>query len=183
MGELLRETEPSSSRSEDGKFKEGSVLPEGISWNQSSQFQKMAVHKGIVEQVKVLARERDDLLTGFDGVVMKLDKAWKAEERTVGKLFNSSRQLMKGTNEKADIIHPLFEIDCKLRQRWNVDRDFRALQKAADLKGKIPVLTLRQPSKRLRLAVVTLDTLISLVKGAGWLTDGDTEATGGRSRR
>jgi len=46
------------------------------------------------------------------------DKPWKAEERTVARMFGTSRQLMKGTDEKSDIISGLFTVDVKLRKKW-----------------------------------------------------------------
>ena len=63
MGDLLKAIEPQSQRNDYGKFIEGSVLPDGISKNQSSAFQRMAEHRDVVERVKADARERDDLPT------------------------------------------------------------------------------------------------------------------------
>ena len=94
---------------------------------------------------------------------------WKSEERTVAKMFGTSRALMKGTDEKSDIISDLFMVDVKLRKRWEVDRWYRELKDAAAKEDKIPILTVRQPSKRIRLAVVDLDYLLSILKGAGLL--------------
>jgi hypothetical protein len=76
-----------------------------------------------------------------------MDKAWKREERIVAKAFNSSRALMKGTDEKSDIQHDLFCIDCKLRQNWQVENWFRELQDYA----KVEICGLRiiqQPKQR-----------------------------------
>lgn len=94
------------------------------------------------------------------------DKAWKAEERTVAKAFGTSRALMKGTGEKADIQHSLFCVDVKLRRRWEVGRWFEELQAYASKENKIPILTLRKPRSKKRLAVVDFDFLISALKGA-----------------
>ncbi len=98
---------------------------------------------------------------------------WKRFELTTAKAFNTRRQLMKGTDEKADIIHPVFEVDCKLRKAWSIPQWFRELRDSARKKHKIPVLVLRKPGKKLTYAVIELDTFTSLAKGAGWL---DTEA-------
>ena len=114
------------------------------------------------------------------------DANWKREERAVAKLFGTSRQLMKGTGEKSDIQSDLFVVDVKLRQRWNIQRWYRELRDAARKRSKIPILTIREPGKKLRLAVVDLDYLVSILKGANVLdtsTDADMEATGGHSRR
>ncbi len=55
----------------------------------------------------------------------------------------------------------------------------RALMKGTQEKSDIQILTVREPGKKLRLAVIELDYLISIMKGASVL-ETDTEATGGR---
>lgn len=107
------------------------------------------------------------------------DKPWKAEERTVARMFGTERALMKGTNEKSDIISELFMVDVKLRQRWNIQKWYRDLRDAARKQSKIPILTVREPGKRLRLAVLGLDYLVSIMNGASVL-DGDNKATEAR---
>lgn len=94
------------------------------------------------------------------------DKPWKAEERTVARMFGTSRALMKGTNEKSDIISDIFVVDVKLRKRVNVHKTYRDLLAAARKQDKIPILTMREPGAKLRLAVLDLDYLISILKGA-----------------
>jgi hypothetical protein len=94
------------------------------------------------------------------------DKAWKAEERTVAKAFGTSRALMTGTDEKTDIQHKLFCVDVKLRKRWDVDKWFAELREYADQQSKIPILTLRKPRTKRRLAVIDFDFLISALLGA-----------------
>ena len=108
-----------------------------------------------------------------------MDLPWKAFERKVASEFGSTRQLMKGTSETADVIHPLFEVDCKLRKAFKVSQWFRELRKAAKRKNKIAVLVARKPGGKLTYCVVELSTFVSLAKGAGWL-ETDSEATGGR---
>lgn len=107
------------------------------------------------------------------------DANWKAEERKVAHMFGTSRQLMKGTDEKSDIISDLFMVDAKLRKRWSVQQWYRDLKAASRKQSKIPILTIREPGKKLRLAVIDLDYLISIMKGASVL-DSDSECTGGR---
>jgi len=97
------------------------------------------------------------------------DAAWKAEERRVAAMFGSKRALMKGTSTKTDVISDLFCIDVKLRKRWDIQRWYRELRASARKKDKIPILTIREPGKRLRLAVIDLDYLISIMKGANVL--------------
>jgi len=95
-----------------------------------------------------------------------MDKAWKKEERTVAKEFGTTRALMKGTSEKSDIEHALFCVDVKLRKRWEVESWFNVLRTYAFRENKIPILTLRKPRSRRRLAVVDFDFLIAALKGA-----------------
>ncbi len=94
------------------------------------------------------------------------DKPWKAEERKVAKAFNTKRALMKGTGEKSDVEHPLFCVDVKLRRRWEVEKWFDELRDFASKADKVPVLTLRKPGSKKRLAVVDFDFLIAALKGA-----------------
>jgi len=94
------------------------------------------------------------------------DKSWKREEREVAKAFGTQRALMKGTDEKTDIQHALFCVDVKLRQRWDVGKWFEELQQYASKQNKIPILTLRKPRSKKRLAVIDFDFLISALLGA-----------------
>jgi len=95
-----------------------------------------------------------------------MDKSWKAEERKVARAFGTKRALMKGTSEKSDIDHPVFCVDVKLRKRWAVDKWFNELEDYAQKHNKTPILTLRKPRSRRRLAVVGFDFLIAALKGA-----------------
>ena len=107
------------------------------------------------------------------------DKPWKAEERAVARMFGSRRALMKGTSEKSDIQSDQFVVDVKLRKNWSVQKWYRELRASARKQDKIPILTLREPGQKLRLAVVDLEYLIFVLQRAGVL-DSDTESTGGR---
>lgn len=102
------------------------------------------------------------------------DKPWKAEERTVARLFGTSRALQKGTSTKEDIISDIFCVDVKLHKRWSIQKWYRELRVYARKRGKIPILTVREPGAKLRLAVLDLDYLISIMKGAS-LLDTDVE--------
>lgn len=99
------------------------------------------------------------------------DKAWKAEERKVAKAFGCKRALMKGTDEKSDIDHPLFCVDVKLRKNWQLESWFNVLRTYARSQDKIPILTLRKPRSKRRLAVVDFDFLIAALKGAELLDE------------
>jgi len=98
----------------------------------------------------------------------KMSKLWKQEERKVAKKFNTQRRLMKGTDEKNDIIHELFHVDVKVRRRWDVLKWFQELKDSAG--NKIPILIFRKPRMTYRLAVVDCDFLVSLLESAGLLT-------------
>jgi len=54
---------------------------------------------------------------------------------------------------------------------------YRELRESSRKKGKIPILTVLEPGKRLRLAVIDLDYLVSIMKGASVL-DGNKESRG-----
>lgn len=95
------------------------------------------------------------------------DKSWKREERIVAKSFNTTRALMKGTAEKSDIAHDIFCLDTKLRQNWQVDKWFSELKDYARKQDKTPILVVRKPRAKQRLAVIELDYLIAVLKGAG----------------
>jgi len=92
---------------------------------------------------------------------------WKREELKISRAMGSDRQLMKGTDTKEDVIHSLFVIDSKLRKTWQVERWYDELKRYADKAKKIPVLVLRKPSRKRRLAVIDFDYFVSLCKGAG----------------
>jgi hypothetical protein len=98
--------------------------------------------------------------------------AWKYEEHTVAKMFNTTRALMTGTDEKCDINDPIFAVDTKLRQNWSVEKWFEELQSYARKHDKIPILVLRKPGKKRRLAVVDMDHLVSILKGKGLISNG-----------
>ena len=105
-----------------------------------------------------------------------MDKPWKKEERIIAKAFSSSRSLMKGTAEKGDVKSELFLIDAKVRQRWKIHNWFSALKKIASL--KIPILIVRKPKEKLRLAVIEFDFLISLLKAADLIPEEQNNGEG-----
>jgi CBS domain-containing protein len=100
-----------------------------------------------------------------------MSKQWKYEERTVAKMFNTTRALMTGTSEKCDIDDPIFAVDTKLRQTWSVEKWFDELQTYARKHDKIALLCLRKPGKKKRLAVIDFDNLVSILKGKGLIPD------------
>jgi hypothetical protein len=100
-------------------------------------------------------------------------KQWKYEELKVAKMFHTNRALMKGTDEKCDIDDPIFAVDTKLSQNWRVEAWFEDLQTFARKHNKIPILCLRKPGKKRRLAVVDMDNLVSILKGKGLIGDSE----------
>jgi hypothetical protein len=102
-------------------------------------------------------------------------KAWKYEERIVAKMFNTTRALMTGTDEKCDIDDPIFAVDTKLRANWSVEKWFDELQTYARKHDKIPILCLRKPGKKRRLAVVDMDHFVSILKGKGFIKENSEE--------
>ena len=106
---------------------------------------------------------------------MAKSQAWKYEERQVAKMFNSKRALMKGTDCKEDVEDDLFCVDTKLRKTWQVETWFDELQSYARKKGKVPILCLRKPGKKRRLAVVDMGHLVSILKGKDLISGGDGE--------
>lgn len=101
----------------------------------------------------------------------KISSLWKKEELVIAKEFMTKRQLMKGTDEKSDIIHDLFHVDVKVRKRWDILKWFQELKTSAG--DKIPILVFRKPRMSYRLAVIDLDFLVSLLKSAGLLKEID----------
>ncbi|MBC8228276.1 hypothetical protein H8E77_01850 [bacterium] len=98
---------------------------------------------------------------------------WKKEELEVAKAFFTKRRLMKGTDEKSDIIHELFHVDVKVRKRWDILGWFQELRDKAG--GKLPILVVRKPRMTFRLAVIDFDLLISLLKAAELLKENQDE--------
>ena len=83
------------------------------------------------------------------------DKAWKAEERKVARMFGTERKLMKGTDEVEDVISDKFVIDVKLRKTLLIKSWFLKVREDAEKKGKIPILICRRPQiSQLRLAAI-----------------------------
>ena len=94
-----------------------------------------------------------------------MNHAWKNEERIVAKMFGTRRRLMKGTDEKEDIGYDLFpySVDVKLWKVWSVLKWFKELAMFASERGKPAILTVRQPGKKLRLAIVCTAFLEALL--------------------
>lgn len=82
------------------------------------------------------------------------DKLWKQFERFVGEnIFDGSRRNMgsgavnttdDGKARTGDIIHPDYEVECKVYKRIAVMRWWEKLKEEAEASGKIPHLVFRE---------------------------------------
>jgi hypothetical protein len=97
-----------------------------------------------------------------------MSKNWKRFELKIAKDMNTSRQLMKGTDIKEDIISDIFCLDAKLQKNFSLSW-FDSLREYARSKMKIPVLVYRRPNMKQKYVVIEYDTFLSLVKGAGFI--------------
>jgi len=82
------------------------------------------------------------------------DKLWKAFERKVGKdIFDGSKRNIgsgainstdEGTPRSGDVIHPTYEIECKVYSKIAIFRWWDKLKVEAQNTKKIPVLVMRE---------------------------------------
>jgi hypothetical protein len=82
------------------------------------------------------------------------DKLWKAFERFVGKeIFDGARRNMgsgavnkddNGNDRSGDIIHPIYQVECKVYKNIAVFRWWEKLKKEAHESKKIPILVMRE---------------------------------------
>lgn len=99
MGEILKENPPTSMRDEAGQLRGKATLPEGISWNLSSQCQQLAEYPDVIEQVKAKATENEDIPTRSE--VLRKIKEKKREESIVEQ---------KGNIRKLKPIEGVFDV-------------------------------------------------------------------------
>lgn len=95
------------------------------------------------------------------------DKPWKVFERDIAKTFGTTRRLMKGTGEKADIGADDFPLclDCKLQQKpkWSLLAWYKEVQKFAVEASKVAVLVVRAPGSRKKYALIDSGYLLRLI--------------------
>lgn len=82
------------------------------------------------------------------------DKLWKKFERQVGKyIFDGSKRNMgsgsvnsddEGNPRTGDVIHPIYQIECKVYKKIAIFRWWEKLVKEAKQSGKIPILVMRE---------------------------------------
>jgi len=106
------------------------------------------------------------------------DRAWKAQERRVARIFGTLRNSLSGRHSKAgtssDTLHRKLYIECKYRQKIAVIEWFQEIIPLARKEGKIPVLCLKAKNHRDDYVVVRMRDLkgeerckkkVNLVKG------------------
>lgn len=82
------------------------------------------------------------------------DKLWKQFERFVGKnIFDGAKRNIgsgainstdDGKPRSGDVIHPIYEIECKCYKKIAIFRWWDKLKQDAEKSGKIPVLCMKE---------------------------------------
>jgi len=91
------------------------------------------------------------------------DRAWKAQERRVARMFGTLRNSLSGGHSKvgtsSDTLHGKLYIECKYRQRIAVIEWFQEIIPLARKEGKIPVLCLKAKNRQDDYVVVRIRDL------------------------
>ena len=95
-------------------------------------------------------------------VIGSMDKTWKAVERKVAKLLGGRRTGNTGMSSP-DVLHPLFSVEVKYRQRLPLLLSVGMAQARREAEGKIPLLILKQKGQRGEYAVLELQNLLTLL--------------------
>lgn len=119
IGEILKTQNPKSLRDDFGRTKQS--LPAGITKNQSSQFQLMAEHRELVEQVKAEAKDNDDLPTRTE-VLRKV--AQKKNQEEIKKIEQSAITDFTGKYDVV-VIDPAWQVE-------KIERDVSPTQVGLD---------------------------------------------------
>jgi hypothetical protein len=97
---------------------------------------------------------------------------WKAHERMIAKLLGGQRQPITG-RPSADVLTSQLAVEVKLRSRlplW-LERGLAQAEAGAKERGLTPLLVIVTPRGRgrppLRLAILRLDTLVTLTRAGG----------------
>jgi len=93
-----------------------------------------------------------------------MDKTWKAVERKVARLLRGRRAGNTGM-PSPDVLHPLFSVEVKYRQRLPSLLSAGMAQAKRVAEGKIPLLILKQKGQRGEYAVLELQDLLRLLEG------------------
>ena len=99
-------------------------------------------------------------------VIASMDKTWKALERKVARLLGGRRAGNTGMSSP-DVLHPLFSVEVKYRQRLPSLLSAGMAQAKRAAKGKIPLLILKQKGQRGEYAVLELQDLLTLLSSVG----------------
>ena len=88
---------------------------------------------------------------------------WKDLERRVAKALGGRRNPLSGRSSghtSGDVIHHLFYVEAKYRQRWEVLSLFEGVREKAAGEGKVPILVLKAGRSPMLLVVMSLDDLV-----------------------
>jgi len=99
-------------------------------------------------------------------VITLHSRTWKRFEHETAKELGTCRELFGGPG--GDVKHSLFLVDTKNRARWSISSWFAKLKKDAGKRDKIPLLVVKEPQKKTKLAICELHVFSSLLKAAGW---------------
>ena len=99
-------------------------------------------------------------------VIGSMDKTWKAVERKVARLLGGRRTGNTGM-PSPDVLHPLFSVEVKYRQRLPSLLSAGMAQAKRAAKGKIPLLILKQKGQRGEYAVLEFQDLLTLLSSVG----------------
>jgi|GEM_PF-1540910 len=94
-----------------------------------------------------------------------MDRSWKALERKVARLLGGRRAGNTGM-PSPDVLHPLFSVEVKYRQRLPSLLS-AGMAQAKRAEGKIPLLILKQRGQRGEYAVLEFQDLLTLLGSAG----------------
>jgi hypothetical protein len=95
------------------------------------------------------------------------DSTWKALERKVAKLLGGVRNPLSGgagRHTRGDVIHPTLYVECKLRQSLSIWSWFKDTAEKAKVEGKIPILVIKEKSKKGELVVLDIKDFVALTK-------------------
>lgn len=95
------------------------------------------------------------------------DKAWKAFERQVAKIFNTTRNALSGINSKtthSDTLHEKLFLECKYRKSLAIFTLFDSTKELATKENKLPVICQKQKGCNGFLITIHSDDLQDFIK-------------------
>ncbi len=98
---------------------------------------------------------------------MTTKRTWKKLEQKIAKSFGGVRNPLSGgasRHTRGDVIHEKYYIECKLRAKLSVWEWFRKVEENAKAEGKMPILALKEKSKKGQLVLVRVEDISRLCK-------------------